>query len=236
MVKKKSDHQIKYFLLLTHLIFLLNCPIYAQESALPEILKSIDSARVFFEAKFKETVFEFEEFSIMKFMTGDGEIEQIDTTLTLITRKGRELISRRIIKSTADTKKRKKRGERKFDIKFTEDNPNYKFTLLKTTESTYEIAYTPRGSKTPRGKSQGTFLFDKNNFRVIKIKAITPNPAEENVDELKMEIKMVRLDNGLNVAARASIKGKASALFGLVKKQFQMENKYSNYKIIRKKK
>lgn len=214
------------------IMFLFNYPAIAQELTLPNILKKIETTQNAYKTKFKNTVFKFEELTIMKLMKGNGEVERIDTTLTLITRKGTELVSRKIIQSTADTSKSRKSKEMKLHIEFKEDNPEYQFKLIRETDTEYEIGYEPRDSDFKKGQSHGKFWFDKYDFHVTKIKAVTPKPIESHLDELDMEINLIRLDNGLNVVTEVVVNGKASALLGLIKKQFQIKSTYQNHIII----
>ncbi|MBN1350605.1 hypothetical protein JXJ21_14405 [candidate division KSB1 bacterium] len=220
------------FLFITPALFVAE-PIDAQETEIRELLQKIEAVKENHKARFGETVFQVEEHSVMQLMNGDGEIERIDTTLALVTRKGRVLVSRKIIMSTADTTKPGKSMERRFDIKFDADNPDYQFKLLQRTDSTIVLAYEPRQSKAKNDKSFGKLWFDPEDYHLLRIESTTPDPGVSHLDRLEMEITMIQLENGMNVASSAHVKGDASALFGLIKKKFDVSNTYRNHQIMK---
>jgi hypothetical protein len=178
--------------------------------------------------------YRFREDAIFNKMDDNGKIKNSDTTISMITMNGNEEVSREIISSTKTPEKKKNKQNAKGEIGFSlsPDNPDYRFSLTGTDDSSYIIAVIPKVLPPKKGIASGTVVIDRANYFIRKIDLEVPKP-EGALKEFASKMTFEPLEGGLVVMTEMSMRGFAKAFLGVFKIRFTGEIRHSNYEIIK---
>jgi hypothetical protein len=213
-------------------------PATAQDLSIKEILDRADKANTAATDSLKSCSYEFTENIIALKLNDDGSIDKADTVVSRVKTKDGTEISRKIISTNSkeakdtqkdDSKKDDKDHKESFgvEIKLSEDNPDYKFALLNSTEKEYVVSITPRKQKPDKGQIEGTYVFDRNSFLIKAMDFVVPRP--EKLNFMSMKLDFIKLDNGPLVISKMKMNGHVKALLGIVNIKFQMTGDFSDY-------
>lgn len=199
-----------------------------------DILHKADSATARQDTLLAHAKYKFREDAIFNEIDDKGKIKNSDTTISVITMNGYQEVSREIIRSTKTPEKRKNEQNSKGEIGFSlsPNNPDYRFSLTETNDSSYIIAIIPKVMPPKKGISSGTVVIDRINYFIRKIDLEVPKP-EGALKEFATQMTFEPLEGGLVVMTEMNMKGFAKAFLGIFKMRFTGEIRHSNYEILK---
>jgi len=209
------------------------CQAYSQDVPLKEILNRTRFALEVEGNRNQELLIEHTEKFVSAKVDKDGLSESTDTTIARVVTQGENEISREVIYSTDDGKKKKREGKgslEDFIDDITIDSPKYKYELIENTVDEYVVSVTPRKKKPDKGQIEGKYYIDKNTFLLNSMDFIVPRP--EKLKELTMRFDFKKLDNGLYVTQSMFMLGRVRVLLGIVDIRFKVEGEFYDYKVV----
>lgn len=186
----------------------------------------MDSAK-FYSYEFTEKIV-FEEL-------GDSDfVKKVDTTISRVTVKNGEEVSRMVIYPPEKAKEKKPEKEMSAGatVDLSPDNPDYNFALVDSAGDAYAIKITPKKNPPEKEQIDGIFYIEKNSFLATKMDFTIPRPKD--VKKLQMLLNFIRLDQGPFVISNMQIRGLAAPLFGLIKIKFKVIGEFYDYSVIDK--
>jgi hypothetical protein len=197
-----------------------------------DILHKADSATVRQDTVLAHAKYKFREDAIFDEIDDNGKIKNSDTTISVITMNGNQEVSREIIHSTKTPEKKKQEQKGEVGFSLSPNNPDYKFSLTGTDDSSYIIAVIPRVMPPKTGIASGTVVIDRVNYFIRKIDLEVPKP-EGALKEFASVMTFEPLEGGLVVMTEMSMRGFAKAFLGIFKIRFTGEIRHSNYEILK---
>jgi hypothetical protein len=185
--------------------------------------------------------YEFTEKIIFEKLEDNDIAKKTDTTIARVTVKEGKEIARKILHSTDESKEKSsndKKGENADDkemsvgaeIDFSPNNPDYSFALIDSSGPSYVVSIIPKKARPDKDQINGTFHLDKQSFLATRMDFSIPRPTDAK--ELTMLMNFTRLPNGPYVITDMMVKGKASALLGLIKIKFRVTGAFSDYVVL----
>jgi len=211
----------------------ITCRAYSQEVSLEEILNRARNALISEKDQGQDLMIEHTEKFISAKVDENGQSEKADTVIARVVIQGEKEISREIIYSTEDSKKKKAEGKgtlEDFIDDMSIDSPNYKYDLIETTADEYVVSVTPRKKKPDKGQIEGKYYIDKNTFLLNSMDFVVPRP--EKLKELAMRFDFKKFDNGLYVTQSMFMLGRVRILFGVIDIRFKVDGEFYDYKVI----
>jgi hypothetical protein len=211
----------------------ITCQAYSQDISLEEILNRTRNALMFEKDQNQDLMIEHTEKFISAKVDENGESEKADTTIARVVIQGENEISREVIYTTEDNKKKKSEDKgtlKDFIDELTIDSPKYKYALIESTGDEYVVSVTPRKEKPDKGQIEGKYYIDKNTFLLNSMDFIVPRP--DKLKELTMRFDFQRLDNGLYVTQSMFMLGRVRILFGVIDIRFKVDGEFYDYKVV----
>ena len=195
-----------------------------------EIMAKADSDTHYQDSLLARTQYKLREEFVLSEIKDKGEIKNSDTVIAVVTRMGKEEISREIIYSTKKSEGQKKEKSQEVGFKFSYTDTTYNFSLTEINDSSYIIAVSPKGP--PReGEARGTIAIDRQAFFTKQLYFEVPKP-EGALKEFSTEIGFEPLEGGLVVLKEMKMKGFAKAFLGIFKIRFTGHMRCSDYEIL----
>src|SRR4030067_1841878 len=190
-----------------------------------------DSVAHYQDSLLAKTKYKLREEFVFNEITGKDEIKNSDTVIAIVTRQGKEEISREVIYPKKKFEGDKKEKSQELGFKFSYSDTTYNFSLTEISDSSYIIAVSPRG--TPReGAARGTIVIDRQAFFTKRFDLEVPRP-EGALKEFSTEIGFEPLEGGLWVLKEMKMRGFAKAFLGIFKIRFTGHMRCSDYEILK---
>ena len=220
------------------LIILTGVALFAQSPSdsllVRDILHKADSVSVAQDSLLAHAKYKFQENAIFNEIDDNGKIKNSDTTISMITMNGNTEVSREILHSTKTPEKKKNEQNGKGEVGFSlsPDNPDYRFSLTATNDSSYIIAVIPKVMPPKKGIASGSIAVDRTKYFIRKIDLEVPKP-EGALKEFATQMTFEPVEGGLVVMTEMDMRGFARAFLGVFKIRFTGEIRHSNYEILK---
>jgi hypothetical protein len=197
-----------------------------------EILHRADSVAVYQDSLLAHSSYEAKKEYIINELTDKGMIKNSDTVISNVNIANKKEVVREVIYSSMKSKSAEnKEQKQEVGFSFSFSDPDYNFSLTETSDSSYIIAVSPKGTP-KKSEYHGTIEIDRRGFfyKSADLELLKPEGA---LKEFSTQMSFEPLEGGLVVIREMKMKGLVKAFLGIFKMRFSGEVRYSNYEFLK---